>query len=226
MGRPTGRQVFCSFTPQFGNNAPTSDNGQPNTLQISREKSAACGLPALAAACLPLLLTACQDTAAPPAPSPPVYPVVERACGATGFLRTELYGAIETAIDWQTADLECEGMARPERQGARLRFAGNQGEHRIAIIIGMPTLEHGSTGKEIASNVTLIEEGAGRFFSTPDLDNCWTDVTTVESTDASGSQFEIGGTLYCVKPMPEVNGRASVSMPELEFRGLLDWGAS
>jgi len=151
---------------------------------------------------------------------------VSYACGENGFLTTSLHGAITTRLDWQAADLECEGMPRPDGEGARLRFAGTHGERQIAIIIAMPSLQRGSTGKEIASNVTLIEEGNGRFFSTPDLNNCWTDVTSIEAFGESSTRFSIGGTLYCVQPLAEVNGRSSVSLTELQFQGLLDWSAS
>lgn len=228
MDRPTGRHVFCSFPPQFGNNAPTSDNSQHDTLQIFRGICAAFSriiLQSLVITAFTIALGGCEQTdhAAPAASQPEA---VSYACGENGFLTTSLHGAITTRLDWNAADLECEGMPRPAGEGARLRFAGSDGERQIAIIIAMPTLQRGSTGQEIASNVTLIEEGNGRFFSTPDLDNCWTDVTRVEAFDESTVRFSISGTLYCVQPLAEVNGPASVSLTELQFQGLLDWSAS
>jgi len=151
---------------------------------------------------------------------------VTSRCGAQGRLSTSLYGAIAGPVNWTAADLDCDGMPRPNGEGARLRFAGSEGEQQIAIIIAMPGLEQGATDSEIASNVTLIEEGSGRFFSTVDHDNCWTDITSLEATDDSGERFSIGGILYCVAPLAEVNGDSSISIPELEFQGLLDWNAS
>ena len=228
MGRPTGRQVFCSFGPQFGNNAPTSDNGQPITLQEFRGKCAvywhsACLI--LGAASAATVLAACEKpaetmvtTVEPAAPN--------HACGENGFVKTTLYGAISTELDWTAADLTCEGMPRPAGEGARLRFAGRDGERQIAIIIALPALQRGEIGTELSSNVTLIEEGIGRFFSTPDLDNCWTDVTSSVALDEGASQYAIGGTLYCVQPLAEVNGLSSVSIAEMQFRGLIDWGAT
>jgi len=145
-----------------------------------------------------------------------------------GQLQTELYGAVTAQIDWSVSDLECAGMPRPNGQGARLRFAGTVGvdERRIAIIIAIPDLRREKTGNELSSNVTLIEEGSGRFFSTLDLGNCLTDITALDELDDSGDRYTIGGMLYCVAPLAEVNGDSSVSIPELHFSGLIDWGAS
>jgi len=78
----------------------------------------------------------------------------------------------------------------------------------------------------LSSNVTLIEEGGGRFFSTPDIKNCLADIESVTTLDESGDVYSVVGALYCVTPLPELNGDSSVSIPELHFSGLLDWNAS
>jgi hypothetical protein len=149
-------------------------------------------------------------------------------CGDGGYLSTELYGAIEAQLDWGKNDLDCKGMPRPEGNGARLRFAGLAGDAQqpLAFIIGIPDLDRGTQSAEFNINVTLIQEGIARFFSTPDLNNCLADISSVEALDESGDRFSITGTLYCVSPIPEVNGSSSVSIPELRFSGLLDWNSS
>ena len=174
-----------------------------------------------------LAIAACGGAEAPtePAEQPVTRDDPGPGCTAGAFLETRLVGAIDAEIDWHGADLACEGMPRPGGEGARIRFAGAVDDHRLAIIIAMPALHRGETGAELSSNVTLIEEGAGRFFSTADSDTCWADVTSMERT-GNGDGYSIGGTLYCVGPLVEVNGSASVSLSELQFRGLLDWGAS
>lgn len=175
-----------------------------------------------------LALAGCDSTADAPATPPPAQPQTELNCGESGELRTELYGALAAEIDWGKHDLECTGMPRPEGRGARLRFAGNSpdDDRTIAIIIAIPDLARDALGEEYRSNVTLIEEGAGRFFSTPNLDNCLTDITSLTPLDADGDKFSIGGILYCVAPLPEINGDSSVLISELRFSGLLDWSAS
>ena len=150
------------------------------------------------------------------------------ACGEGSALKTTLYGALAGDIEWFAADMQCEGMPRPGGAGARLRFAGLVGDASlpIAFIIAMPELERGIKGLELASNVTVIEENSSRFFSTADLESCWTDIETTYALDESGDRFVIDGVLYCISPLPEVNGDASVSIPEMRFSGLLDWTAT
>lgn len=152
----------------------------------------------------------------------------ELKCGANGYVAGEIYGAIRTTLDWDSDEVECTGMPRPEGSGARLRFSGpaGEGDRQLAIIIAMPEFSRDATGTEFSANVTLIEEGNGRFFSTPDLDNCLSEIATVEARAESSDQDRVTGGLYCVAPLPEVNGESSVSIPELQFSGLLDWSSS
>ena len=118
-------------------------------------------------------------------------------------------------------------MPRPGGDGVRLRFAGDtDGEHKIAFIIALPELRRGETGNEYQSKVTVIEEGVGRFFTTGDNDICWTDIVELESADESDSDFSIGGTLYCVAPLTEINGDSDITIRDLKFRGQLDWNPS
>jgi hypothetical protein len=158
----------------------------------------------------------------------PEEPAALMSCGDAGYLRGRFYGAISVSLDWGTADIDCEGMPRPNGRGARLRFAGvaTGDDRHLAIIIAIPDLERDTLGREFASNVTVIEEGGGRFFSTTDLGNCLTDITTLDKLDVGTGRYSIGGTLYCVSPLAEINGDSSVLIPELAFLGLVDWNSS
>lgn len=156
-----------------------------------------------------------------PALLPP--PPVASSCGARGFLRTNLYGELSGPVNWPDGKLDCAGMPRPEGKGARLRFAGQFGDLTLAILVAMPGLQRGTLARELDSNVTLIEEGGGRFFSTSGLGNCWTDVLEQEQLDEDN--YFVAGTLYCIAPLAEVNGDSSVTLRELEFGGYLDWSA-
>ena len=149
-------------------------------------------------------------------------------CGTAGYLRARLYGEIAADLDWSSQDLECEGMPRPNGAGARLRFAGkdHDGDRQLAFIVAIPDLERDSAGQELASTVTLIEEGSGRFFSTASAGNCVAEVAAMSPLDESGDRYAVSGALYCVSPLAEVNGTSSVSIPELRFGGQLDWNSS
>ena len=181
-----------------------------------------------------ILISGCQ-----PAVDTAVEPVVDTAtsiipaaappalCGDQGYLSTVLFGALAGKIEWTSTNFECEGMPRPGGGGARLRFAGDvDGGHKIAFIIALPELRRGETGNEYQSKVTVIEESVGRFFTSGDNDICWTDVVELASADESDSDFSIGGTLYCVAPLTEINGDSDITIRDLKFRGRLDWNSS
>ena len=159
-------------------------------------------------------------------PTPAVEAPPEYRCGRGGYLRTSLFGAVSADVDWPATAVRCEGMPRPDARGARLRFAGHAANigQDLAVIIAMPELTRGETGDELRTNATIILEGSGRFFSTAADDVCWTDVLRQELL--SGERYAIGGKMYCIGPLIEVNGDAVISIPELEFSGLLDWSAS
>ena len=180
-----------------------------------------------------ILISGCQEaaeTAAEPSLDTATAALPEAApparCGAQGYLSTELFGALAGKIEWLATDFECEGMQRPDGDGARLRFAGQvRDDMKIAFIISLPQLRRGETGNELESKATVIEEGVGRFFTTGDNDICWTDILEFENVDDSESEFLVGGTLYCVAPLAEINGDSDITIQDLRFRGLLDWKA-
>ncbi len=106
-----------------------------------------------------------------------------------------------------------------------MRFAGTtDGKLKLAFILGLPDLVEGETASELPTNVTLMEEGTGRFFGTRDAVNCWTDIDLHEPVrPAVSSTYRIGGVLYCVAPLADLNGNASISFADLKFTGRLDW---
>ncbi|MBT8087368.1 MAG: hypothetical protein KJO46_05005, partial [Gammaproteobacteria bacterium] len=141
-------------------------------------------------------------------------------------LTAELYGSIEQAVDWSADELDCQSMQRPDGEGMRIRFTGPAQNRRLAIILAMPELARGAVVAESPTVVTLTVEGSGRFFSTPSLESCWSDIATQDPVDDSGDRYRLSGTLFCVTPLGEVNGNAAISIPRLEFRGILDWSVT
>jgi len=159
---------------------------------------------------------------APEVEDPP--PATEITCGDQGFLAADLYGSIERQLNWTAANMRCESMLRPDGEGVRLRFTGETAKRQLAVILALPDLERGMTGQELATVATLTVEGSGRFFSTPNLAACWSDISAQDPLPDNDQRYEVAGTLYCVAPLGEVNGDAAVSIPELEFRSIIDWG--
>jgi len=186
--------------------------------------------PNLAAVLLALVgpLAACEDL--PPEPpadtSPEVRPKVESTCGNTGQLTGSLSGAINIELDWSDDELRCESMPRPDSEGIRLRFSSEVSGARLAIIIALPALEAAGTGDGFDSNVTITVEGSGRFFSTRDLDTCWTDIATNEPLADQADVYSVVGELSCVGPLGEINGDAFVDIRDLRFSGVADWSGN
>jgi len=170
-----------------------------------------------------VLLVACDGS--PPSPPEDSAAGVSGSCGPQSYVRAELYGAVRGALVW-SADLACEGMPRPGGQGARLRLSGPapaDGAQQLALILGLPDLERGATGREIQTNVTLIAEEQGLFFSTTDAANCWTDITEQAALEGDADTYRVTGVLYCVAPLPEVNGNKNITLGDLEFSSTLNW---
>jgi hypothetical protein len=170
-------------------------------------------------------LAACEEPPPePPAETTPAAPAkVESTCGNKGTLAGSLSGAINIRLDWSDDDLRCESMPRPDSKGVRLRFSGEVSGERLAIIVALPALEAGTTGESFDSNVTITVEGSGRFFSTPNLDTCWTDIETNEPLADQSDGFNVVGSVSCVTPLGEINGDAFVDIRELRFSGVADW---
>jgi hypothetical protein len=164
-------------------------------------------------------LSACGDP-------PPEVRTAGGGCGTNGRFSGPLYGSLEATLAWGREDLLCPGMPRPNGAGARRRFAGSVTSAGkkvpIAFIFGIPDLQRDKGGKELLTNVTVINESQGRFFATQDIEACWSDIESQVEV-SGGNKYEIRGILYCVAPLAELHGTGSIRLSELQFTGLLDW---
>lgn len=171
-----------------------------------------------------LAATACGGDPAPPVETAPAD--AASTCGGDGYLQAKLSGALTADLDWTDATLRCESMLRPDDRGVRLRFSGEVARERLAIIVAIPDLEAGMTGTDIDAVVTVTVDGSGRFFSTPNLGACWTDITSNEPLPGEPGAYVIAGELACVGPLGEFNGDAFVEIRDLRFSGVTSWRES
>jgi len=166
-------------------------------------------------------LGACEPAAVEQPDPPPV--LGDSVCGKNGALQTALFGDLETTVDWSGSQMQCESMQRPDAKGIRMRFTGDVAGERLAIIIAVPDMQAGEPATELPSNVTVTVEGSGRFYNTPNLDSCWTDISSQSAMPGARGSYVISGVLYCVSPLGQVNGDAAVSIPELLFSTIVKW---
>jgi len=173
-------------------------------------------------------LAACEKGPADavPAAVPVAQEVLASTCGDKGVLQALFTGAIGAKLDWPDDALRCESMPRPGAEGVRLRFSGDVGGQRLVIIIALPGLNAGESGNEFNSNVTITVEGSGRFFSTPNLDTCWTDIATNEPLEDGSDAYNVLGGLSCVGPLGEINGDGFVDIQLLRFSGIANWSTT
>lgn len=155
-----------------------------------------------------------------PTPSAPggtlLQPSAFDSCGGGAYLRGRLHGALAWTIDWSDQAMRCDGMLRPEAAGLRLIFAPTVIGDGPLLVIGLEGRPEHLPGQEVAANLTIIDEGNGRFFNSGDGERCWALVSRV---DLAAGDYEIAGKLYCAGALAEVNGPGTVTPGEFEFAG-------
>lgn len=143
---------------------------------------------------------------------------------SAGYLNGRLYGALTSTIDWHGIGMTCDGMTRPNNQGIRLVFASAEFDEseRLIFVIGIDGEIGNLTGKETKANITIIDEGSGRFFSAGRQDRCWTTVQSVEPAgDQMQSVYQVAGDLYCATALPSLTGKGSVTLGDFRYSGRL-----
>lgn len=175
-------------------------------------------------AALACLLMACAPAPEPEPVAPAPEPTAVTADEDCGSLSGILYGSIETEFDWGPGNIECDSMLRPEGRGVRIMFSGTRHGELLALIISLPDLQRGVTATETPTNVTLTVADSGRFFSTADLDACWSDITRNEASPEEDT-VALAGEVFCVAPLGEINGNASIQLQQLEFSAFVNWTA-
>jgi hypothetical protein len=141
-----------------------------------------------------------------------------------GYLHGRLYGSLAATIDWRGPELTCDGMARPNNAGVRLIFASpdNDDQARLIFVIGIDGEPDKLENHEEKANITIIEEGSGRFFSTGGQDRCWTTIQTIAPlSEETDSAYQVDGELYCAGALPSLNGKGSVTLGDFRYSGRL-----
>ena len=215
------QHFFLPIQPFLSSIGPNSDPTNAIPLQEAFEKRYFARILPVAWLLSLAPLAACEPAAIVEPPAPTV--AKENSCGEGSGLETDLYGGIETTLRWSGSEMACESMRRPNGEGLRLRLSGDVSGETVAFIIALPELQPGQAGVESPSNVTMTVEGSGRFFSTPDLDSCWTDVQSQTPSPGADGQYTLRGTLLCVDPLGELNGDSAITIPRLEFTAVVNW---
>jgi hypothetical protein len=173
------------------------------------------------------LLCACSlATALPGAALPAPAGGATPGCLPTGngYLRARIRGAMNLDLDWHNAEIECDGGPRPDGSGLRVSFAGprHSDGRRLRLVFGVATVQEGSPGRELPTNLTVIFEGEDRLFATRGDDHCTVDELRQERLGALGGplrSWRIVARGFCTEPASTLSSDARILVTRFDFAG-------
>lgn len=174
--------------------------------------------------------------AAPPSPgdanttpASATAPAEQRGCLASGngYLRARLRGATQLDLDWQNAEMVCEGGPRPEGSGLRVSIGGpDRGNgRRLRFVFGLSGAQENSPASALPTNVTVIFEGEQRVFATLGDDKCTVDSLQQERIGALGGpkrSYRVTARGFCTTPATVVGGSERLLLQRFDFAGRID----
>jgi hypothetical protein len=146
-----------------------------------------------------------------------------------GFLRARIRGALNLDINWQNAELECEGARRPDGSGLRLSFAGpvQSDGRRLRMVFGVAEAAEGNSGSALPTNLTVIFEGEKRLFATRGEDRCTVDKLDQERVGALGGptrSYRVIARGFCIEPIAGLTGNERIVVSSFDFAGQATFG--
>ena len=137
-----------------------------------------------------------------------------------GYLVGELYGDLARQIDWSGPALKCGGMLRPDGAGMRLLFGPADDPAPLLFVIGLDVGPEAANGVELPANLTIIDQGGGRFFNSGPGERCWVTASEVrQAGEPEARSFTLSGELYCAGALAAVNGSGYVTPGDFRFSG-------
>jgi hypothetical protein len=172
------------------------------------------------------LATAATATATPPASAGKTAPAPGCLPTGDGYLRARLRGARDLDIDWQDAQLQCDGGTRPEGRGIRMAFAGHVGTQPLRFVFGIDVQPGGPNAKKLPArknlptNVTLIFEGQNAIYSTQGDGRCTVDELSWDSHEPN-APARVVARGFCVAPASAVGNGPGILVSRFDFAGRL-----
>lgn len=144
-------------------------------------------------------------------------------CLATGDgrLEAELRGAIDTDLDWNDAQMECDGGPRPDGRGLRVSIAGALDADRRARFIfgiGLDDIADGPADVHPV-NLTVFIEDHPQVYATRGDGNCAVEDLERRPLDAGGERVAARG--YCIGPMADLSGGPPMHVTTFSFTALV-----
>ncbi len=176
------------------------------------------------------LVTGCANAAQPaPTVSATTSKPADTGCliSGNGYLRARLRGALQLDLDWQNAEMACEGGLRPEGSGLRVSIGGpDRGNgRRLRFVFGLSGARENARASALPTNVTVIFEGEQRVFATLGDDKCTVDSLQQERIGALGGptrSYRVTARGFCTTPATVVGGSERLLLQRFDFAGRID----
>ena len=159
------------------------------------------------------------------APAPAAAPAGHGCLpSGNGYLHARIRGALNVDIDWDNAEIECDGGPRPDGSGVRVSFAGppHGDGRRVRMVFGVGAVHEGRNGHDLPTNLTVIFEGEDRLFATRGSDHCTVDDLRQERVGALGGpkrSWRIIARGFCISPASTLNSDARILVSRFDFAG-------
>jgi hypothetical protein len=218
---PAGIEQACGIRDRVKPAKPDNGGIRNRWVEILAEAAGVATIALLAVLVGQSMLTR-QVPAVQSSDRPPLDPGPCVADPEGAYLSGRLYGGIELGIDWRGETLACAGMLRPAGQGIRLIFASapDGSTADITFVLGIDAELDAPTGTEQAANITVIDRGSGRFFSSAGMARCWTILHEVEAlTETTPHIYRVNGEAYCAGALPALSGPGSVTLSDFQYSG-------
>ena len=166
-------------------------------------------------------LTGAGTAASAPAAAPAGHGCLP---SGNGYLHARIRGALNVDIDWDNAEIECDGGPRPDGSGVRVSFAGppHGDGRRVRMVFGVGAVHEGRSGHDLPTNLTVIFEGEDRLFATRGSDHCTVDDLRQERVGALGGpkrSWRIIARGFCIAPASTLNSDARILVSRFDFAG-------
>jgi hypothetical protein len=149
-----------------------------------------------------------------------------RGCLPTrdGYLRARMRGARDVEINWDDADMQCEGGLRPDDVGGlRVTFLGrlSQDGQPVRMIFGIATAIDAAHVRNVPANVTVIFEGETRIYSSAGQDKCTIDELSLQPVaEATGAWRRVVARGFCTVPVTApLGGSGALEVDRFDFAG-------
>jgi hypothetical protein len=169
------------------------------------------------------LLLACVLACAPkPVPQEPEAAAATGCLAAgDGRLEAQLRGAIQADIDWNNAQMECDGGPRPDGSGLRVAIVGAlDAGRRLRFIFGIDLNDVAEGPAQVRpTNLTVIIEGQSRIYATRGDEHCA--VENLDRTALEDGAERVTARGYCIGQAADLAGGAPLHVPTFSFTALV-----